>query len=270
MADTGTRLRGVVPPDTEKVSFRHLGFFEHVGRASLLMVAMADSLRRPRIWIPLALEELRRQSLDLLPLAVLLALLGGSLISQQTAYQFQGSLPSWIIGSIVAASLVTELTPLFTGFALVGIVGTRIAAELGAMVVTEQVDALEVMGRDPITYLVVPRVIAGLVATPLIVTFALAASMTAGWGTAVLTTRATGADFWFGVRHYMTDFPLFFALIKAAAFGLSTTLIACYVGLDAHGGSRGVGRASRQGVVAMITAVVFLDTALVPLLRLMN
>jgi phospholipid/cholesterol/gamma-HCH transport system permease protein len=242
----------------------------HTGRVVLLVVAILHALRRPRTWAALALEEMRRQAVDLLPLAILLALLGGTLIAQQTGYQFQGTLPAWVIGSVVSASLVTELTPLFTGFALVGIVGTRIAAELGAMVVTEQVDALEVMGRDPVAYLVVPRVIGGLFATPIIVTFALAASMFSGWGVALLTTRASSSDFWFGVRHYMTDFPLFFAAIKAAAFGVTTTFIACYVALEAHGGSSGVGRASRHAVVAMITAVVFLDTALVPLLRLMG
>lgn len=242
----------------------------HTGRVALLILALFQALRRPRAWALLALEEMRRQAVDLLPLAILLALLGGTLIAQQTGYQFQGTLPSWVIGSIVAASLVTEMTPLFTGFALVGIVGTRIAAELGAMVVTEQVDALEVMGRDPVAYLVLPRVIGGLFAAPIIVTFALAASMFSGWAMALVTTRATTADFWFGVRRYMTDFPLFFAVIKAAAFGLATTFIACYIALETHGGSSGVGRSSRYAVVAMITAVVFLDTALVPLLRVLG
>jgi phospholipid/cholesterol/gamma-HCH transport system permease protein len=241
---------------------------EHIGRSALLIWAMLHAFRRPRVWARLAIEETRRQALDLLPLASLLALLGGALMAQQTGYQFEGTLPSWVVGSVVAASLVTEITPLFTGFALVGIVGTRIAAELGAMVVTEQVDALEVMGRDPVAYLVVPRVVAGLAATPIVVTFAMAVAMLAGWGTAMVATGAASPDFWFGVRRYMTDFPLFFAIIKAAAFGLSTTFIGCYVGLEAHGGSRGVGSAARQGVVAMITAVVLLDTALVPLLSL--
>lgn len=242
----------------------------HVGRAFLLAMAILHALRRPRVWVSLTLEETRRQALDLLPLAVLLAALGGALIAQQTGYQFKGALPSWVVGSIVAAGLITEMTPLFTGFALVGIVGTRIAAELGAMQVTEQVDALEVMGREPVLYLVVPRVLAGLIATPLIVTFAIGTSVLTGWGTALIATRAGTPDFWYGVRYYMSGFPLFFALIKAASFGLFTTFIACYVGLEAHGGSRGVGRAARQGVVAMITAVVFVDTALVPLLILVD
>jgi phospholipid/cholesterol/gamma-HCH transport system permease protein len=249
--------------------WRMAPFFEHIGRMILLCVAIVHAFRRPRIWAGLAVDETRRQILDLAPLAILLAALGGALIAQQTGYQFKvGAVPSWVVGSIIAAGLVTEMTPLFTGFALVGIVGTRIAAELGAMQVTEQVDALEVMGREPVPYLVVPRVLASLIATPAVIAFAVAASMLTGWGTALLTTRASSADFWYGVRDYMGGFPLIFALIKGAAFGLSTTFISCYVGLEARGGSLGVGRAARQGVVAMITAIVFLDTLLVPLLAL--
>jgi phospholipid/cholesterol/gamma-HCH transport system permease protein len=189
-------------------------------------------------------------------------------MAQQTGYQFQGTLPSWIVGSIVAASLVTEMTPLFTGFALVGMIGTRIAAELGAMRVTEQVDALNVMGRDPLAYLVLPRVGGALIAAPVLMSFALCASLLSGWGSAVLTTRADTADYWFGVRHYMRDFPLFFALIKSFAFGGAVAVIGSACGLTASGGASGVGEATRRAVVLMIAAIIFLDTALVPLLKL--
>jgi phospholipid/cholesterol/gamma-HCH transport system permease protein len=236
----------------------------------LLSLAMLRALRRPREWVVAARTELHRQAFDTLGLALALTALGGALIAQQTGYQFQGTLPSWIVGSVVAASVVTELAPLFVGFALVGTVGTRITAEVSAMQVTEQIDALEVMGRDPVTYLVVPRVAASVLAGPLNMALALAASMLAGWLTALATTRATTPDFWFGVRHYMRDFPLFYALIKACAFSVAITFIACYSGLDAGGGSAGVGRTSRRAVIAMISAVIVLDTALVPLLKVIR
>jgi phospholipid/cholesterol/gamma-HCH transport system permease protein len=251
-------------------SARPMRALEHVGRGALLLVAILAALRQPNVWARPALAELQRQAFDALPLVLLLTGLGGALISQQTGYQFQGNLPSWVVGSVVAASLVTEVTPLFTGIALVGIVGTRIAAELGAMKVTEQIDALEVMGRDPVRYLVVPRVVASFLVGPLLVSLALAGSMLAGWALALLTTRADSADFWFGVRHYMRDFPMFFALIKAAAFSTAVTFVSCYSGLEATGGSTGVGRATRQAVVAMIASIVILDTALVPLLKLVK
>lgn len=243
---------------------------EHLGRAALLAVAVAGALRTPRKWLAASLEEMHRQALIALPLAVFLAALGGVVTSQQTGYQFQASLPYWVIGNVVAATVITEMAPLLTAFALVGIVGARIAAELGAMQVTEQIDALEVIGRDPVTYLVVPRVLAGLVVGPILVAFALPASLFAGWAAALLTTPVTSADFWFGVRYYIRDFPFFFALIKGVAFGVGITFVGSYVGLEARGGSMGVGRATTWAVVAMISAIVVLDTLLVPLLKLIR
>jgi phospholipid/cholesterol/gamma-HCH transport system permease protein len=144
------------------------------------------------------------------------------------------------------------------------------AAELGTMRVTEQIDALEVIGRDPVTHLVLPRVLAGMMVGPLIMSLALATSMLAGWLVALMTTRATTVDFWFGVRHYMRDFPMFFALIKGAAFSTSIAFVSSYVGLEAAGGSAGVGRATCRAVVAMIASIVLLDTALVPLLKMVR
>ena len=239
----------------------------HLGRGLLLGWATARALVPPGRWARSALAEARRQVTDALGLVILVAMLGGGLISQQVGVQFENNLPSWVIGAIVAASSITEVTPLFTAFVLIGVVGTRIAAEIGAMNVTEQVDALEVMRRDPIAYLVLPRVAGAVVAGPLLMSFALAAAMVSGWASAILATRATSADFWFGVRHYMRDFPMFFALIKGVVFTGSIAMIGSYVGLEATGGSEGVGRATRRGVVLMVVGVILLDAALVPLLK---
>jgi len=241
-----------------------------LGRASLLGVACLQALRRPRVWLRATLSEASRQSSDTLPLALLLSTLGGALIALQTGYQFQGNLPSWVVGSIVASSVITESTPLFVGLALVGMIGTRIAAEIGTMQVTEQVDALEVMGRDPVPHLVVPRVLAAMLVGPMLMCGGLVVSMLAGWGCAVVATQATSNDFWYGVHQYMRDFPPFFALIKGLSFGGATAFAACYMGLEAAGGSIGVGRTVRAAVVAMLVVLIALDTALVPLLKVIR
>lgn len=238
-----------------------------IGRSALAVRDGARALARPGLWMRPVFVEARRQIADAVGLVLLLAVLGGALMAQQTGYQFQGTLPSWVVGSILAASLVTEMTPLFTGFALVGMIGTRIAAELGSMRVTEQVDALEVMGRDPVAYLVLPRVGGALIAAPVLMALALGASMLAGWLSAIITTRADTAAFWFGVRHYMRDFPMFYALIKGVAFGGAVAVIGSVCGLCAGGGASGVGQATRRAVVRMIIAIIALDTALVPLLK---
>jgi phospholipid/cholesterol/gamma-HCH transport system permease protein len=241
-----------------------------IGRAAVLTGAALAALAQPRHWWPGLLVEAKRQMVDALLLVLLLAVLAGALIAQQTGLQFQGTLPSWVVGSIVAASLITEITPIFTAFALIGMIGTRIAAELGAMRVTEQVDALEVMGRDPLAYLVIPRVGGALLAAPVLMAFALVASMLAGWASALFFTRADSSDFWFGVRAYMRDFPMFYALIKAVAFGAAVSVIGTVCGLSAAGGSSGVGQATRRAVVLMIAAVIVLDTAMVPLLKVVR
>lgn len=243
---------------------------ERFGHLTVTAGALLALLVRPRLWARAAVDEAWHQTIHGLPLVLLLAALGGALVSQQTGYQFQGTLPPWIVGSIVAASVVTELAPLFGGLAFVGVVGTRIAAEIAAMRVTQQIEALEVMGRDPIEHLVAPRVFASALVAPLLIAFGLVCGVLAGWGTAVVTTRATTGDFWFGVRHYMRDFPMFYALIKAFVFGLATTLTACHVGLGTQGGSAGVGRSVRIAVIWMIALIIAFNTALVPLLKVIR
>jgi phospholipid/cholesterol/gamma-HCH transport system permease protein len=243
---------------------------EGVGRVLLLLQAAGSAALHPRSWVKPAIHEAHRQITDAFWLVLLMGMLAGALITQQIGIQFEDNLPIWVIGAIVAASTIPEVTPLFTAFVLIGVVGTRVAAELGAMRVTEQVDALEVMGRDPVGHLVLPRLVGAVIAGPILLSFALSLSLIAGWLAAIMVTRATSADFWFGVRHYMRDFPLFYAMIKSLCFGFGMTLIASYHGLEATGGSEGVGRATRKAVVGMIVGILILDACLVPLLKWMR
>jgi phospholipid/cholesterol/gamma-HCH transport system permease protein len=241
-----------------------------LGRSTLLALACAGACARPDRWVGAAIGEAWHQLRDALPLTLLLSSLGGLLIALQTGYQFQGNLPAWVIGSIVASSLITEVTPMFVGLGIIGMIGTRIAAELASMQVSEQIDALEVIGKDPVVYVVMPRVAAATLVGPLLMALALVASMITGWLAAITTTYANTTDFWFGVRYYMRDFPMFFALIKGFAFGAGLTFVACYAGLEATGGSAGVGRTVKRGVVGMLCAMVVLDTLIAPLLKVVR
>jgi len=243
---------------------------EEIGRAALLALALCRVAFRPDTWWRETLAEASRQAVDALPLVAVLAGMGGALIAQQTGYQFQGTLPSWIVGSVVAASVITEMAPLFAGFALVGVIGTRIAAEIASMQATEQVAALDVMGRQPVRYLVAPRVFAGTLVAPILMIFALMAGLLAGWFTAIFVTRANTSDFWFGVRHYTQDFSLIYPLIKGVVFGAVITFSACVAGLQTSGGSAGVGRSVRRAVIWMISSIIITDTGLVPLLRVVS
>lgn len=216
-------------------------------------------------------HEMVRQCYDMgirsIPVVVLVAALSGAVTSQQSGYQFTGTVPIWIIGSIVAASVLTELGPLLTALVLVGRIGARIGAELGTMVVTEQVDALRAVGRDPVEQLVVPRVLAGMLMLPPLVALADFVGIGAGWLGALLTLPITSTEFVYGVRTYFHDFALWFGLIKAAVFGATITFIGCYIGLRTGGGAEGVGRTTTAVAVAGTVAIMFWDAVLARLLK---
>jgi phospholipid/cholesterol/gamma-HCH transport system permease protein len=241
---------------------------DQVGRAALLAWAILKVLPWPRRYAAAAVQHGYVMGVRSLPLVLIMAGLGGAVTSQQTGAQFTGGLPLWVVGSVVAASVLTELGPLLTGLVLVGRVGASIAAELATMRVTEQIDALQAMGRDPVSHLIVPRVLAGFLVMPPLVILANGMGIFTGWAVGVLVVDGlTTADFVYGMRYYFRPFALTFSVIKAAVFGLAITFLACYIGMRGRGGAQGVGRTTTAAVVATTLALMILDVMLVPLLK---
>src|SRR5207253_6560559 len=136
-------------------------------------------------WGRLTLVQMRRVGVDSLPVALFIAAFTGIVLALQASYTFTGTIPLYFVGVLVQKTMILELGPVLTGLALAGRVGANIAAEIGTMRVTEQIDALETLAYDPIAYLVVPRVLAGILMFPFIVAFADAMAIVAGWLTAL-------------------------------------------------------------------------------------
>jgi phospholipid/cholesterol/gamma-HCH transport system permease protein len=241
---------------------------DRVGTAALMAWTIARELRRPRAWVDAALQQAWVMGIRSLPLVLIISVLGGAVTSQQAGAQFTGGLPLWVIGSISAASILTELGPMLTGMVLVGRIGASIAAELASMKVTEQIDALRAMGRDPWAYLVVPRVVAGILVVPPLVVLANAAALVSAWAVALVAVPGmTSATFIYGVRFYFYPFALVFSMLKGIAFGMAITFLACMIGLEGDGGAEGVGRTTTAAVVATTLALLVLDVMFAPLLR---
>lgn len=239
-----------------------------VGEATLLAGQIVRILHRPRLYFTSALQQAYVMGIQSLPLVLLMAFLGGAVTSQQTGAQFAGGLPLWVIGSVLAASVITELAPVLTGIVLMARIGAAIAAELASMKVTEQVDALVAMGRDPVAFLVAPRVVAGVMVFPPLVVLANVVGIASGWAIGVLAVDGlTSADIIYGMRFYFRPWALYFSVIKGAVFGLAITFIACFVGLRGTGGAEGVGRTTTQAVVATTLAIMIIDVLMVPLLK---
>ncbi|MBV9772800.1 MAG: ABC transporter permease [Gemmatimonadetes bacterium] len=201
-----------------------------------------------------------------LPIVLVTSTLAGVVTSQQGGYQFTGSVPLYILGSVVASSVILELGPVLTAVVLIGRVGARITAELGTMQVSEQIDAMYSLGRDPVRVLAAPRVLAGAVAFPLLVAIANTVGLFAGMVAARGTLGLSPQSFLYGARLFWHNWDLFYSLSKATSFGLVIPLIATHMGLVTRGGAEGVGRATTSAVVFMLLAVLFLDALFPPLM----
>jgi phospholipid/cholesterol/gamma-HCH transport system permease protein len=142
------------------------------GRFGTFALRVARSVRDVKTWAVMLLPQMARLGVESLPIALFIATFTGVVLALQASYTFTGAVPLYFVGVLVGKTMILELGPVLTGLALAGRVGANIAAELGTMRVTEQIDALETLAYDPIAYLVVPRVIAGVLMFPIVVAFA--------------------------------------------------------------------------------------------------
>ena len=212
-----------------------------------------------RTWLPLTAGQMRRLGVDSLPIALFIAVFTGIVLALLSSYIFTGAVPLYFVGALVGKTIMMELGPVLTGLALAGRVGANIAAEVGTMKVTEQVDALETLAYNPHSYLVVPRVLAGGLMFPVVTAFAMALGVVAGWITAVNLLDLSTAQFVKGLKAFYQFKDVWFGLVKAGSFGLAVTLMGCLQGLRTMGGAEGVGRATTRAVVLGCEAILVLD-----------
>ena len=243
-----------------------MGILGHVGRISALVVELVRALPEWRIWLPRTFIEAWNIGVGSLFIVLLISGFAGAVTALQTGYQFQSSLPVYVVGTLVVSSIVLELGPVLTGLILAGRIGARYAAELGTMRVTEQIDALESLGRNPASHLIIPRVLAGLVMVPVLVVFANIIGIAAGWYSAKQVLPLTNADFVYGAQYFWRPFDAWYSLIKAFFFAGAITLIPCYMGFNTKQGAEGVGKATTMAVVSSSVIILLFDTLLAKIL----
>ncbi|MDT8340093.1 MAG: ABC transporter permease [Longimicrobiales bacterium] len=230
-----------------------------VGRAGYLAAGAARALRRTDIWPPNVVPQMVAVGVASIPIALFISAFTGIVLALQASYTFTGTVPLYFVGALVGKTIILELGPVLTGLALAGRVGANIAAELGTMRVTEQIDALESLAYDPLAYLVVPRMLAGLVMFPIVVTFAMAMGIAAGWLTSLALLDMSSPQFIRGLQLFFEPFDVRFALIKSASFGLVVTGIGAFYGYTCTGGAAGVGRGTTRAVVLASMVILVLD-----------
>jgi phospholipid/cholesterol/gamma-HCH transport system permease protein len=230
-----------------------------LGRLGQMLADIVRGLRDVAIWPPLTLTQMRRIGVDSLPIALFIAAFTGIVLALQASYTFTGAVPRFYVGVLVGKTIMLELGPVLTGLALAGRVGANIAAELGTMRVTEQVDALETLAYNPTSYLVIPRVLAATAMFPVVVAGAMAVGVFTGYVTSVNLLDLSTVEFMHGLRLFYHFKDIWFGLVKSMSFGFAIALIGCIQGLNVRQGAEEVGRATTVAVVRGAQMILVLD-----------
>ncbi len=237
--------------------------FFSLGRYVMLLAKAFTSLGEFGLYRKNLFVQMMRTGVDSIPIVALAAAFSGAVTTVQTAYQLVSPLiPKSTIGAVVVPSLIMELGAVVTGFILAGRVGARIAAELGTMRVTEQIDALEAMGLNSVGYLIVPRVMAGVLMFPVLYILACFVGISGGILAAEISGAVPVGEFMQGARDFYQPFGPFFGLIKSFVFGFVITSISCYMGYFTEGGAEGVGHSTTQAAVISCVYILLSDLLL--------
>lgn len=201
-----------------------------------------------------------------LTVVVLTGVFTGMVLALQTGLTLDQFGARSVVGRLVSASMVRELGPVLTALMVTGRVGSGIAAEIGSMVVTDQVAALRSLGTAPIRKLVVPRVLAGTIMVPILTVIANGVGMLGGLVISVTQLRVAGSVYWSNVVQGLFMPDIWMGLTKPVIFGFALVSIGCHVGLRTRGGTQGVGRSTTNSVVAASVAILVLDFLITKLL----
>jgi phospholipid/cholesterol/gamma-HCH transport system permease protein len=237
-----------------------------VGAAGLLFWRGLLAIRALPRHTALLLEQMRRIGVESLPLVVITSVFTGAVTAVQAAYQLKEFVPDIYLGTAIYKSVVIELGPVLTALVVGGRVSASVAAELGTMRVTEQVDAMHAMAIDPVRYLAMPRIVGALIMLPVLTVFADALAISGGFVVSNVTLDISPKTFLEGVRLYFFARDVFGGLTKAFVFGGIIALMGCAAGLRAKGGAVGVGQAATRAVVASCVLILVSDYVLATLL----
>ncbi len=234
-------------------------WIERLGQFVILLKEVVLSLREIHLTPRLTVTEIDKIGVRSLPVVLLTSLFIGMVSAVQTAYQIRDYVPLDYLGVGIAKAVMIELGPVITGLVVAGRAGAGIAAELGSMRVTEQIDALAVMGINPVRYLVLPRLLAGLISLPMLTILAEFTAIVASAFVAEAILRLPLTLFVQGIRLFFNPLDLMGGLLKSLVFGGVIALMGSFHGYYTEGGAAGVGRATTEAVVSSSVLILAMD-----------
>ncbi|MFN4885310.1 MAG: MlaE family ABC transporter permease [Bacteroidota bacterium] len=245
------------------------GVLESFGKYALLMRRVFSRPEKKRVYYPLITEEMMKIGVQSVGIVALLAFFMGAVVALQTASNIEsGWIPKWTVGYTTKQTMIYEFSSTIVALVLAGKVGSNIASEIGTMRISEQIDALDIMGVNSASYLILPKLIAALFILPFLVLMAMFIGIGAGALIAVLTNIVSLTDFIYGIQYDFQIYGVIYSLIKTLFFAFILTTIPAFHGYYAHGGALEVGKSSTKGVVYSMVAVMVANYILTQLLLL--
>jgi phospholipid/cholesterol/gamma-HCH transport system permease protein len=238
-------------------------FFEHFGKAYLMI---EEGFRKPenlKVYWKEFMEQCNDIGIRSLPIVLIISIFLGMVMTVQFAYQLISPLvQKSVIGTLVRDSTILEFSPTVICIVLAGVVGSKIASELGNMRVSEQIDALEIMGINTKSYLIIPRILAAMIMVPCLIIISIAICIWGGYLAGTFSHILTKQQFLSGLTSGFVPYNLFFAMMKSFTFSLIISIVPCYYGYYVEGGALEIGRASTTAVVVSCVLILCADYGL--------
>ena len=239
----------------------------HIGEYFMLMGRTFHQPDKWRMFWRQFSREIEKQGLQSLPLVVIISIFIGAILTIQAKTNTENPLlPTYTTGLLTRETLLLEFSSTILCLLLAGKVGSNIASEIGTMRITEQIDAMEIMGVNSANYLILPKILAFMAMMPFLVIISIAVGLVGGWGVGAFTDIITVADYIVGIQYAFNPYFVFYGLIKSLVFAFLITSIASYYGYTVRGGAVDVGRASTNAVVRSSIIILFADLILTKLL----
>ncbi len=241
--------------------------FFHLGRYILLMSQVFKRPEKKSIYLKRIIFEMDALGLDSIGIVAFISVFVGAVLTIQMAFNIDSPIvPLYTIGFATRKSIILEFSPTIISLILAGKVGSSIASEIGTMRVTEQIDALEIMGINPATYLIFPKIVAAIIFFPFLILMSIALSMVGGWLSGLLSGLVGTYEYVYGLQFGFQIFDITYALIKTVVYAFLITSISGYFGYYTTGGALEVGQSSTRAVVVSSVNIIIFNLLLTNLL----
>lgn len=241
-------------------------FLEHTGSIFLFFCRILKAFPFAINRFYLVIEQMMFVGYNSIPIVLLTSTFVGAVSAWQVQYLFANAIPLTYLGAAVGKAVLTELGPVLTALVITGRIGAKLAAELGTMRVTDQVDAMICLSLDPFDYLLAPRLIAGIIMVPVLTIFSTFFAIVSAQLLSEFALGLSQAAFYQGLKQFFKFQDVVICIVKAFFFGAVITLSGCYYGFTASGGAVGVGKSTKQAVVTAMVLVLITNLILVSVL----